>query len=222
MQFSQDGHSEIQHQLLITLLHGTWPHGFFRTFFWMRHRSPLWYHDGSPFLSRLSTELHDIPHKIKPLPWSGKNSIFVRDEAAHVLAEHLSAEQTEQPQPTQLVIALSHGGNIALRALHHLQKRGAAQLCEEERANPFIVTLATPFVEVHRADLIMAIGYFLTLVPGFILSKPYDPLSIPGLLIALLIFCCFILICRWGGRWISRGTARSGASQCTEGRHGIG
>lgn len=222
MQFGQDGHPEIQHQLLITLVHGTWPHGFFRTFFWMlplRHRSPLWYHDGSPFLSRLSTELHDIPHKIKPLLWSGKNSIFVRDEAAHVLAEHLSAEHPEQPQATQLVIAHSHGGNIALRALHHLQKREAAQLCEEERANPFIVTLATPFVEVHRADfgrrplyvrwaIIMAIGYLLTLVPGFILSKPYDPLSITGLLINLLIFCCFVLTCRWGGRWISRGTAR--------------
>jgi hypothetical protein len=111
MQFNQDGHPEIQHQLLITLVHGTWPDGFFRTFFWMlplRHRSPLWYQDGSPFLSRLSTELHDIPHKIKPLPWSGENSIFVRDEAAQVLAEHLSAERPEQPQATQLVIAHSH------------------------------------------------------------------------------------------------------------------
>ena len=26
--------SEVRPQLLITLVHGTWPHGFVRTFFW--------------------------------------------------------------------------------------------------------------------------------------------------------------------------------------------
>ena len=113
---------------------------------------PLWFEDGSPFLARLSAELHDIPHKITPLLWSGANSIFVRDEAAHVLAEHLSAEHTEHPQATQLVIAHSHGGNIALRALHHLQQRDASQACGADRANPLVVTLATPFIEVHQAD----------------------------------------------------------------------
>jgi hypothetical protein len=174
-------------------------------------------------LSRLSTELHDIPHKIKPLPWSGENSIFERDRAAHVLAEHLSAEHTGQPQATQLVIAHSHGGNVALRALQHLQKREAVQLREEERANPFIVTLATPFVEVHRADfgrrplyirlaIILAIGYLLILVRGFILDrllKQYDPLSIISLLIDFLAFGCFLLTWQWGlFRWIDRGTAR--------------
>ena len=151
MQFGQDGHSEVQHQLLITLVHGTWPHGFFRTFFWTprrRHRSPLWFEDGSPFLSRLSTELHDIPHKITPLLWSGANSIFVRDKAAHVLAEYLLAEHAEHPQATQLVIAHSHGGNVALRALHHLEQRDVSQSCADS-ANPLVVTLATPFIEVH-------------------------------------------------------------------------
>ena len=232
MQFSQDNHPEIQHQLLITLVHGTWPRGLFPRLVRFKQQvrklsrrrqpwkpPPFWFEEGSPFLARLSAELHDIPHKIKPLPWSGKNSIFVRDEAAHVLAEYLSAEHTEHPQATQLIIAHSHGGNIALRALHHLQKRDASQLYGADGANPIFVTLATPFIEIYQADfgrrpvyvrlaIIMAIGYLLTLVPGFILSKPYDLLSIPGLLITLLIFCCFLLTCRWGGRWISRGTAR--------------
>ncbi|MGC2318534.1 MAG: hypothetical protein WA615_18900 [Bradyrhizobium sp.] len=103
-------------------------------------------------MSRLSAELHDISHKITPLLWSGENSIFVRDEAAHVLAEHLSAEHTEQPQATQLVIAHSHGGNIALRAFHHLQQRDASQSSGADSANPLVVTLATPFIEVHQAD----------------------------------------------------------------------
>src|SRR5262249_15828638 len=36
--------------------------------------------------------------------------------------------------------------------LTHFQKRPASQLTEANRANPFVVTLATPFVEVHPAD----------------------------------------------------------------------
>jgi len=212
--------SEVRPQLLITLVHGTWPDGFFRTFFWTprrRHRSPLWFEDGSPFLSRLSAELHDISHNITPLLWTGENSITERDKAAHVLAEYLLDEHAQHPQATQLVIAHSHGGNIALRALH-LQTREAAQLCEGERASPFIVTLATPFVEVHRADfgqrpihvrlaIIMAIGYLLSLVHRFIL-EPHHPLSSIYLLVSLLIFCCLCLTLRWGLRWINRGTAR--------------
>ena len=127
MQFDQRGHYMPDgHQLLITLVHGTWPLGVFRTFFWTpprRHRSPLWHEEGSPFLARLSTELHDIPHKIKPLLWTGANSIRIRDETAQALAKQLSAEHAEHPQATQLVIAHSHGGNIALRALNNLKQR---------------------------------------------------------------------------------------------------
>jgi hypothetical protein len=105
----------------------------------------LWFEEGSPFLARLSAELGVILHKLTPLLWSGANSIFVRDKTAHALAEHLAAEHAEHPQATQLVIAHSHGGNIALRALHHLDRA--------EGANPLVVTLATPFIEIHQADL---------------------------------------------------------------------
>src|SRR5262249_26121263 len=163
--------SEIaQHQLLITLVHGTWPLGFFRTFFprivrfkqrvreLTRHQRrgppPFWFEEGSHFLAHLTTELGDISYKIKPLRWTGENSIVKRDETAYVLAEHLSAEHAENPQAaTQLVIAHSHGGNIALRALHHLHQRDAYRSCGAEMPTPLVVTLATPFVEVHHADL---------------------------------------------------------------------
>src|SRR5215831_1094741 len=136
--------SEVQHQLLVTLVHGTWPRGFFPKLFrfkqWMRgliglrqpwEPPPFWFEEGSPFRARLSAKLFDIPHKITPpLLWSGANSIFERDKTAHVLAAHLSAEHAEHPQAAQLVIAHSHGGNIALRALTHFQKRPASQLTE--------------------------------------------------------------------------------------------
>jgi hypothetical protein len=161
--------SEIaRHQLLITLVHGTWPRGFFRTFFprivrfkqrvreLMRRQRwdtpPFWFEEHSPFLARLSAELSDVPHKIKPLLWCGANSIYVRDKTAQALAEHLSAEHAEYPQDTQLIIAHSHGGNIALRALHHLQKHDASRSDGSDSAIPLVVTLATPFIEIHQAD----------------------------------------------------------------------
>jgi alpha-beta hydrolase superfamily lysophospholipase len=103
------------------------------------------------FLDLLSTELGDIQHKITRLLWSGANSIFVRDNTAHILAEHLSAEHTAHPEATQLIIAHSHGGNIALRALHHLQKREVSSH-SADTANPLVVTLATPFIEIHQTD----------------------------------------------------------------------
>jgi len=143
--------SEVRHQLLITLVHGTWGRGFFPRR-QRQNRRPLWFEEGSPFLTRLSTELRDIPHKITPLLWSGANSIFVRDETAQHLAEHLSAEHGDHPQATQLVIAHSHGGNIALRALHHLHQHDASRSCGAESASPLVVTLATPFIEVQHAD----------------------------------------------------------------------
>jgi hypothetical protein len=160
--------SEVRPQLLITLVHGTWPRGFFRTFFprlvrfkqrvreltrrQSRDPPPFWFEEHSPFLTRLREELSDVPHKIKPLLWSGANSIYVRDKTAQALAEHLSAEHAEHPQDTQLIIAHSHGGNIALRALHHLQKHDASRSDGSESANPLVVTLATPFIEIHQAD----------------------------------------------------------------------
>jgi hypothetical protein len=155
-------------QLLITLVHGTWPRGFCSTFFpsivWFKQRvreltrrqrrdpCPYWFDERSPFLARLSTELGDIPHQVKPLLWSGKNSIFERNRFARVLAEHLSAEHAEHPQATQLVVAHSHGGNIALQALHYLPKQDGCQSDGAKTTNPLVVTLATPFMEIHRAD----------------------------------------------------------------------
>jgi hypothetical protein len=131
-------------------VHGTWPDGLFRTLLG-RKRRIYWFDNGSSFFTRLSAELGDIPHEIKPLLWTGENSIFVRDNAARGLAEYLSAEHAEHPQATQVIIAHSHGGNIALRAFHHLQIRNGSQHGADS-TTPFVVTLATPFIEIHEAD----------------------------------------------------------------------
>jgi hypothetical protein len=187
--------SELRPQLLITLVHGTWPRGLFpkiaRFKQWLRRLMrrkrlgppPFWFEEGSPFWARLSTELGDIPHKITPLLWSGANSIFVRDKTARVLAEHLSAEHAEHPQATQLVIAHSHGGNIALRALHLLHWPDGSRLCEADGANPLVVTLATPFIEVQHADfgdeasLVRAAVAVALWTPAWVLTKALFPMN---------------------------------------------
>lgn len=113
----------------------------------------MWFEEGSPFLARLNTEFNDISHECKPLLWSGKNAIFERDKTARVLAEYIWTEHLEHPNATQLIIAHSHGGNIALRALQQLQKLDASRMDEADRASPLVVTLATPFIEIHKAEL---------------------------------------------------------------------
>jgi hypothetical protein len=188
--------SEVRHQLLITLVHGTWPRGLFprlsrfkkRVWELMRRQPsgpppPFWFEEGSPFFARLNTELGDIFHKITPLPWSGANSIFVRDKTAHRLAEHLSAEHAEHPQAAQLIIAHSHGGNIALRALHLLHQPDGSRLCDADGANPLVVTLATPFIEVQHADFgdeptWVRVAVVLALwTPLWVLTKAFVPVN---------------------------------------------
>ena len=144
--------SAAPHQLLITIVHGTWPDGIFRTLLGRKQRM-YWFDDGSHFVTRLSAELAGIPHRIKSFSWRGENSVFKRDDAAYRLAEHLSAEHNAHPRAIQLVVAHSHGGNIALRALHYMQKRGGTMVDDEEIVTPLVVTLATPFIEIHQADL---------------------------------------------------------------------
>jgi hypothetical protein len=151
----------------------TWPDGLFRMLLAKKQRT-YWFDNGSSFFTRLNDELGDIPHGIKSLRWSGKNSVLERDSAAYRLAEHLSAEHNAHPQATQLVVAHSHGGNIALRALHYIQKRGGSLVDGEETVTPLVVTLATPFIEIHQAD----VGQRSVLVRIALLTAIATPLGI--------------------------------------------
>lgn len=174
-----------------------------RSNFWKRSKL-LWFEEKSAFLNRLIEELGDIPHKITPLLWSGANSISVRDKTAHVLAEHLSVEHAEHPQATQLVIAHSHGGNIALRALHLLQKRDASRLCGAKMPTPFVVTLATPFVEVQHRDfdnssvtrfvVLYAMAYLLVLTILLFIWGFYESATVPY---AAFLACPFAISGFW-------------------------
>jgi hypothetical protein len=141
--------------LFITLVHGTWPRNVWRDVFltpfygkWPSRSFPksLWFADGSEFRNRLTAALskRGLSARIYPFLWSGANSVRERDKAAHKLVEHIRAKQSDYPSSTQVVIAHSHGGNVALRALDQLGVTGD---------EIFIATIATPFVEILRTKL---------------------------------------------------------------------
>lgn len=127
--------------VLLTLIHGTWPEGVIPRL----TKHPLWFEEGSTFRTKLVTSLANkrIACKIAAFSWSGANSILDRDRAASELADYL-AENSKAHVP-HFVIAHSHGGNVTLRAISYA-----------ERAldnPPFVVTMATPFIEAKYAQI---------------------------------------------------------------------
>jgi hypothetical protein len=101
---------------MITLVHGTWPRGFFPKWLNMMRLlglskpKPLWFESESPFRKKLELELKDASPdcEIRPFCWSGANSIFARDEAAQKLARVLK-DDLKSSNAAPIVIAHSHG-----------------------------------------------------------------------------------------------------------------
>jgi hypothetical protein len=127
----------------IILVHGTWGRGFFPRISDLKRRylfrgSKRWFDDDSPFQERLKS----LGWPIRAFLWSGANSVHARDSAARKLADQLRKDLAD-PDATSVIIAHSHGGNVALRALQHLDS-----MAERIR----IVTLATPFLRVFANE----------------------------------------------------------------------
>jgi len=109
---------------LITMVHGTWG------------RRSRWFQENSDFRRALEAGLgkEHITATVRPFLWSGKNSVFARTRAAKELAELLGSEPDDT---SSIVIAHSHGANVAFRAISRLGSRGA---------RIHLITLATPFL----------------------------------------------------------------------------
>lgn len=83
-----------------------------------------------------------------PFRWSGRNLHEARRVATTKLRNRLESQLRASPKPIQVVIAHSHAGNIALKALGP-----APALCK----NVLVITLATPFLrfEPSKLDLVV-------------------------------------------------------------------
>jgi len=192
--------------LFITLVHGTWPRGvwrdvFFTPFYGKWPISPLpkwlWFADGSEFRNRLTEALskRGLSVQMSPFLWSGENSVRERDKAARELGEHIRTKQSEYPSSTQVVIAHSHGGNVAFRAV---DQTGVAS------ENIFIATIATPFVEILQAKLSSKESWRLLFSVGLVAAIPLNLLfkfiektsGIPGYISSFILAALGILLYR--------------------------
>lgn len=127
-----------QPRTVVYLVHGTWAHGLFRFPLPFSSESPrLWFEPGSPFLAHLQ-ELAGSAVGFVPFLWSGANTVRARHEAARRLAAQLREDMQREPAVSRLIIAHSHGGNVALHAVGMLG-----------RPIP-IATMGTPFLSVRE------------------------------------------------------------------------
>ena len=138
-------------QCSIFLVHGTWGRGFFpkrREVSLYPQNKRWWFEEGSRFRAGLDVALKSVSldWPIRAFLWSGANSVRARDDAARELSDQLRKELRDDPDARAVIIAHSHGGNVALRALQHLNSM-AGQIK--------VVTLATPFLRVfaHRLQM---------------------------------------------------------------------
>src|SRR5262249_39298515 len=128
----------------IILVHGTWGRGFFpkrREVSLVPPNKRWWFEEGSQFHAKLDAVLKSasLDSPIRAFLWSGANSVHDRDCAARELSQQLRKDLQDHPDVTAVIIAHSHGGNVALRALQHL-----ASMTDRIR----VITLATPFLRV--------------------------------------------------------------------------
>jgi hypothetical protein len=141
---------------IVTLVHGTWARGMPGPKRARRQgSSPKWFEPGSAFSDGILRSLSraGVRADVATFDWSGANSILARESAAQRLAGVLAQQRTNHPESARVVIAHSHGGNVALRAFQFLTDLGS------DCGQLSIATIGTPFVSI-RANRVL--GYDLT------------------------------------------------------------
>lgn len=136
---------------IVFLVHGTFARG------------AGWTKRGSVFCERLHAELKALDCddvRFEVVEWSGGNSHKARRYGAVKLERAMRKSIKKYPQAHQFVVAHSHGGNIALRAI------GRNEFFRDCRIG--IVTLATPFLKFSKVRSSMIT--WPSLCVGFALS----------------------------------------------------
>lgn len=126
-------------EVLVTLVHGTKLK--------LIGDPRRWLEEDSQFRQSFNAHAakNNLSAKVETFNWSGANSVFKRLEASSSLAKHLNVLTKKYPNAKQVVIAHSHGGNVALKALDDLNPNGR---------DVHVVTIATPFLDFHFLPVI--------------------------------------------------------------------
>lgn len=114
-----------------------------------------WTLENSPLASAIVTTFERSV--IERFVWDGKNSIRSRVAAVQSLSARLTELRKTEPDVRVVVIAHSHGGNIAFDAIAH------SPICENVAA---VVTLGTPFFEFLPRESGNATVYAVSLALG--------------------------------------------------------
>jgi hypothetical protein len=130
-----------QKHLRITLVPGTWAYGLFGSGPRAPASPPRWFEENSEFRNRLDEALtkRGFSFTTEVLEWDCANSVRSRAAQAEALAKRLEAQRGEGGR--SVVIAHSHGGNIACKA---------AGSIAADTSDLAIVTLSTPFLRAEE------------------------------------------------------------------------
>lgn len=133
--------------LVVTLIHGTWA------------RSAAWTRPDSTLCQSICGAFTADRVRFEPFTWSGRNSILARHRAALALEQTLYGTIGKWPRARHVIIGHSHGGSVALLALHRqdLVDRIAG-----------VVTLSTPFLVARPRRLSMVGTLGLSVAPALI------------------------------------------------------
>jgi hypothetical protein len=115
---------------VVTLVHGTFA------------RNAEWTKQGSLLTDRLDAAGYEVVR----FPWSGRNSFHARRQAATELSRHLFSVNEDNPGVKQIVISHSHGGNVALQAVHDVE----ASVDAFTGGRIELISLATPYIYATR------------------------------------------------------------------------
>ena len=164
---------------IVTLLHGT----FQPRAGWTRKHSKLY----QRLLSTFPKET-----RITRVVWSGRNTFAAREQAAVRLRKRLQRQAIYYPDAQQIVVAHSHGGNVALLAIKEAETR---------KRLSGIACLATPFLHVVERNLgpggrnavlaaLLMLVLVVCLVTGQVIGKRY----LPGVWPFLLYWPVFLVV----------------------------
>lgn len=159
-----------ERRYVVTLLHGTFQPGAA----WTRRHSAL--------CQRLRGALPEDT-LIRRVVWSGRNSFKARAEAAARLQHRLRRQADRYPGARHIIVAHSHGGNIALLAIKDEDTR---------RRVSGIACMATPFLNVTDRNLgpggrkavrlaVLALALIMCVVAGHVIGARLAPNVWPSL-----------------------------------------
>lgn len=180
-------------EVILTLVHGT-----FAT-------NADWPKPGSQLRRIIEERLSGRSIGIERFVWSGGNSHQARIRAGLELRRFLRNQSRKHPQAKQVVIAHSHGGNVAMYGIRRVWPRLNLSA---------VICLGTPFVHCARAELlttcrvwrrsVLLLAALLLAALGYRFPSASMPLCVVGILLIPVSFYVFDPTGFLGRRWKTR------------------